>query len=550
VRVLLFSLLSVGISLAVAQTTDLPLGHEAYQIFDRWESTERIHRFSTFKPFGRDYIRQYDKELVSDKVQLFNWDMIALDTKEHLDDSNAFVQKPLWKFYSRKGDFFSVMNHHFDLHVNPVWQLNVGGNTGFNQPLFTNSRGVELRGQIDKKVSFYSFFTENQIEYPLYIKNVADSAGLIPFEGFWKEYNETTTDFFRAMGHVNFNFTRQVNFQFGYGRHFIGNGQRSLLLSDFGNSYPYARLTTQVWNVKFVNLYAQLIADVFTFPQGTLGASRYPKKFMTAHYLDWAVTPNLNIGFFESIILGRPDSLGGSQWKLEYLNPIIFYRAVEQQDGSADNIILGSDLRWTPIPRLTLYGQFVLDEMIVSELLSGDQWWGNKYGIQAGFKVYDLMLKNSSIQVEYNRVRPYTYAHENLFTSYTHYLQPLAHPLGANFSELLASFQFQPVERIKITLTALTSNYGLTRDSLSVGRNINQSYNNRRSEYGNAQNQGVLVDLFLVDLYTSYRLRPNLFVDTRLIFRQENPEDGINVNEDLVFQAGFRWNIQPINYWF
>ena len=36
-----------------------------------------------------------------------------------------------------------------------------------------------------------------------------------------------------------------------------------------------------------------------------------------------------------------------------------------------------------PAPR-HLYGQFLLDELIVSELLGGTEWWGNKYGLLGG----------------------------------------------------------------------------------------------------------------------------------------------------------------------
>ena len=52
--------------------------------------------------------------------------------------------------------------------------------------------------------------------------------------------------------------------------------------------------------------------------------------------------------------------------------------------------------------------------------------------------MYDVLkLENLTIQSEFNLVRPYTYAHHNPVQNYAHYNQPLAHPLGANFSEKL-----------------------------------------------------------------------------------------------------------------
>ena len=61
-----------------------------------------------------------------------------------------------------------------------------------------------------------------------------------------------------------------------------------------------------------------------------------------------------------------------------------------------------------------------------------------KTGFQLGYKAFDFFyIPRLTMQMEYNFVRPYTYAHHNPQQNYGHYNQPLAHPLGANFSELL-----------------------------------------------------------------------------------------------------------------
>ena len=64
------------------------------------------------------------------------------------------------------------------------------------------------------------------------------------------------------------------------------------------------------------------------------------KKYAAMHHLDVNVTKWLNIGLFEGVIFGRKD-----HFEFGYLNPIIFYRSIEQQNGSYDNSVAGIDFK-------------------------------------------------------------------------------------------------------------------------------------------------------------------------------------------------------------
>ena len=61
-----------------------------------------------------------------------------------------------------------------------------------------------------------------------------------------------------ANGHVSYQTSKHFNFQFGHGKHFIGDGYRSMLLSDNSFNYPYLKITTDVWKVSYVNLYSSI----------------------------------------------------------------------------------------------------------------------------------------------------------------------------------------------------------------------------------------------------------------------------------------------------
>ena len=95
--------------------------------------------------------------------------------------------------------------------------------------------------------------------------------------------------------------------------------------------------------------------------------------------------------------------------------------------------------------RFQLYGQLLLDEFFLKEVRAGNGWWANKFGVQMGGKYIDVFsVKNLDLQGEMNLVRPFTYSHSDSVSNYTHYNQPLAHPLGANFMEAIGSYRYQP----------------------------------------------------------------------------------------------------------
>ena len=159
-----------------------------------------------------------------------------------------------------------------------------------------------------------------------------------------------------ANAYVGARISPHVNLELGHGRNFIGNGIRSLFLSDFSNDYFYLKLNARVWKFQYQSIFAELIRPV--------QASRdilLPKKYFAAHYFNFHVTDNFDIGLFETVVFAREN-----QFELQYLNPVILYRTVEGAIGSPDNVLIGLDIKWNLWKKYSLYSQFVLDEFKVS----------------------------------------------------------------------------------------------------------------------------------------------------------------------------------------
>ncbi len=542
-----FGVISLLISSALTgQSIDFTLGHPAYQVVEMEEIRSVSGFNSTVKPFSRGSV--YD--LLGNPSSQY----LSKELRTYTYDTTRSKRSVFGKLYNYPADFYYYKDKNLELHVNPVLQLSYSRTNDALGSAYVNSRGIEIRGTIDDKIGIYTMLTENQARYPVYVNNIRDSTLVVPYEGFWKQFNETGVDFFRAQGYVDFGLSKSISAQLGFGKHFVGNGVRSLILSDYSNNYPYLRINTETKVFDYTNVFAELIPGVVGGTFGLSGAGGFGKKYMAFHHLNIKIKPNLHIGLFESVMYG--DSTGGL--KIEYLNPVIFYRAVEQQNGSEDNAILGMDFKWNIKNRVSLYGQLVIDEMIVSEVFAGNGWWGNKQGFQLGAKYVDPFgVEDLIVQAEVNRVRPYMYAHEDGFTSYSHYNLALAHPLGANFTEYIVRVNYRLNDQWSFEGMLMRASYGNDIGDVNFGRDILKDYLDRRPdgnggslEFGNSHLQGNKTDLTMLFLRTNYMPRHNVFVDLDVTLRKESDSMGLIDTSNSILGLSLRWNMPSRRYLF
>lgn len=552
-RVVFLFILLLTVSYLGAQTTYIPLNSRAYLSLDRCDLKSENGVFTASKPVSRRYFAAQAKVENWNHLTADDWEKQYL-TNDLIDylDTVPVGKKPLFKhFFQYNDDLIYVNQSDFVLHVNPVVVLEYGKDlkSDVDEVLFENYRGVEISGMLDKKIAFYTLLTENQARYASYVQRVTDTTLAVPYEGFWKQYGDTGVDFLRAQTYIDINATKHLTAQLGYGKNFIGDGRRSLILSDFGNNYPYIKLTTRIWKIEYSNIFAQLVANTNGGSYGLNGYGSFPKKQFANHHLSVKFNKHFTFGLFESVLYGdSTDAVSVGMY-----NPLIFYKAMEQQDGSAGNTILGLDFKTNWWDCVSIYGQLVIDELVVSEVFGGNGWWGNKQGFQLGAKYFDAFgIKTLNAQLELNRVRPYLYAHESNFTSYSHYNMPLAHPLGANFREIIASLNYRPLPKLYLQADLLVAKYGNDIGDYSYGRDILESYipENRppNHDYGNDMFQGVRTDLFMFQGKASYMLMQNMTIDADLILRKEQ-SDLVDRNAQ-VFNLGFRWNFPSRSYLF
>jgi hypothetical protein len=525
-----------------SQTTYLPQGARENVLLERMEIkavTDSVLNFSKNRPFSRAQfipaLQRVAAGMQLSKVDAYNLALAQASNIEYATNRDSIVSKRrfLKTFYKTPANFYEVNVKDFQLVINPVFQYMVGKEQNSSDHLFLNSRGITLRGSIADKISFVSYITDNQERDPLYVRQWVSERQAVPGQGYFKDFKVTGYDYIDARGYINFKAAKYIDVTFGYDRNFIGNGYRSLYLSDFSTNVLFLKLNTRIWKFNYQNLFMELVSAYQRGADQLLG-----KKYAAMHHLDVNVTKWLNIGLFEGIVFGQRN-----RFEFGYLNPVIFYRSAEQQNGSPDNAVLGVDAKANLVKHVQLYGQLILDEFKLNELKK--KWWGNKFGFQLGAKYIDAFgIANLDLQGEWNRVRPFTYSHDDSVANYTNYNQPLAHPLGANFNELIGIVRYQPIPRLMVQAKAIYYKQGKDVGAVSYGSNIllpnGPPY--RTFDYGYEVGSGALNKVGYASLLLSYEVKPNLYVEANGIYRSQAAPSTTNQNTTII-SAGIRWNM-------
>lgn len=403
------------------------------------------------------------------------------------------------------------------LFLSPIADAQFASGTG-RSSLFEYAGGLNLTGCFGKKWSVSVTGLAGNMQFINYLDSTVKHSGVIP--GFGYAYKNGNAYSFQSLsGYISYSPDKIFNFQIGKGKQFWGDGYRSLFISDCSNNYPFAKLTANIWKIKYVSMFAWQ-QDV-TNPSGLVADAK--NKFGTFHMLSWNISKRVNLNFFETIVWQGSDTGKVRGFDVNYLNPVIFYRPVEYSLGSSDNALVGGGFKIKLFNKQQLYLQVILDEFLLKEVLARSGWWANKQGMQIGYKLLDLLgVKNLYLQAEFNCVRPYTYSHGSAQQNYGHFNQPLAHPIGANFIEAIGIMNYR-YKKWSFEGKIIMAEYGLDSSKANFGKNIFLSYRNHVKDYGNTITQGLKTQLYFGQFTASCLIKQdyNLRIEAGFMIRTE-----------------------------
>jgi len=345
---------------------------------------------------------------------------------------------------------------------------------------------------------------------------ITDTLFTLPIDGILLKLSDNKAFYGNIVGDFSYQPSDFITFQIGNNKVFLGDGYRSLILSDFSNPYPYFKTTVKIWKIQYLWMISHQQGYDNRF---STYWSDFKAKNIFTHYLSFNFFRWFNFSMFETVVTSPIDSIGGHRGlDFNYLNPVIFYRPVEMSIGSPDNVLVGFTGHLKFFKSTMLYGQVFIDEFILSHIKSSDEYWDEKYGIQAGYKCYNTFnVKNLYTQLEFNATRPYTYSHSNPINAYTNANLPLAHPLGANFIEAVGIVSYQYKDYFA-ELKLSYAKYG-DNDTINYGHNPILSYNSRISDNNILWLQGVKTSLATAQFSFGFR-KKRVLLEFDLIYRR------------------------------
>jgi len=496
-----------------AQQSLIPLNFETQINYEKNLLREEQLTFTAIRPLLKSNIQVYFN--VDSIHYLYGRDQKIIAKLKH----------PKWWQKIRTEDLIRIKESDFILRVNPLINFS-SGKTEYNSTesdLSFNTRGVSISGDLGTKFSFGSGVYERQASFPRYYTDFIKERRVVPGQGRARVFQETGFDYSQAFGYLSFTPTKVFNFQIGHGKHFIGEGYRSLILSDNSYNMPYVKFTTTWKWIRYTNLLMAYqnskIAD------GTSEISN--RRYGSVTSIDFLVANFMEIGLTESIVWQKK-KLDAYLPEFNYYNPFILYRTFQYGMNAKNNILLGLNTKIKISKSILTYAQFVFDD-------------SKKNAYQVGVKWYDMFRLPFFMQLEYNMVQPYTYSHWDK-QSYTHYNQELAHPLGANFSEFIGRWKYSwkdvilsyQVNYAQVGQDSNKVNFGsdiLTINDECVGHNLYQ---------------GVKTNIVNQSFTLAYLINPSVNLQAYFRYRIRRTENEFGISLESFYLFGLKTNIQNL----
>ena len=489
----------------MAQAQYQPYSYQFYQKFneDLYSTQTRIH--TALKPFiiDGDLKRKYDS--------LMN---LGVDTTQH----HSWAHRKLFNEH-----LIQVKGADYNFYADYLPDLVIGKDLSDKRTTWINTRGYQLSGTIGNNFYFYSSGYENQAVFPEYLTTYINQVGIVPGRAYDRSFGKTTKDWSDISAIVSYTPVKYLNITLGHDKTFIGDGYRSVLMSDYASTYPFLKLTANLGNVRYMAMWSYMTDPATPSSNYNNG---YNRKWGVFHYLDWNISKRLSVGFFDAVIWADRDSATNVHRGFDpaYANPIIFLRPVEASNGSPDNALIGFTGKYKITDGITAYGQFTLDEFRAQDFFSGKGSAKNKYAWQLGVKGANLLnVKSLNYLVEYNGALPYTYSETLAIKNYSEEAEPLAHPFGANFKEVVGILNYS-YKRFDFSGEVDYGHYGLDINGLNYGKDIFKVYVDPARLYGNYIGQGLTTNMTYVEGKVAYLLNPkyNLRVELGGVYRKES----------------------------
>lgn len=504
-----------------------PFQHHQYRPYDRYVHATEQNFHTAIQPYSLRDLKP----------------IVSLDTLYTLPLKHSVLD------YTWNGRFITHTSEDFNFTIQPA------GNFEFAQELrdtntsWINSRGFIIHADITEKVHIYTSFYEIQSHFFDHRRDriAENKRRVFPGQGLSKGFGDKGgRDYAFAEASVLFEPTQFLDISFGHGKHVIGDGYRSVLLSDNSPNYPFLKTAFYFGRFKYVSILAQHSywqSDRYQFkPLG--------KTWNASHYLSWNATPWFSAGLFHATLWGNVDEDSkrrGFIW--QYAQPFDVLRSPEYQTEDSHYALTGLNLKFTPWRNHIFYTQFAYEDAYRSSLFSGSDAWDNRYAFQLGYKSFNIAgISHLDVQTELNYARPFMYAHNSESQQYGHAQQPLAHPRGANFYESVSFLRYN-YNRWFFEGKVQCLVFGRDTAGTNYGNDIFKSPNTRSSDSGHALAlSGEHNTVWYKDVTVSYLINPHNAMNISFGISHRT-QSSVSLNENrIMYFIAFRTSLYNAYY--
>lgn len=359
--------------------------------------------------------------------------IIRDSSKQYYDFSEILFKKHL----------VEVKGEHYALSISPIVDFSLGKDLSANasKQLFRNTRGFYIEGDLLKNFSFSTALFENQARFSTYESAYYAALGemyptggnqfvtenaVIPGAARTKPFKTDGFDYAYAVGNIVYKPHQKIVLSAGNTAQFIGDGYRSLLLSDNSIPAPFVKASIRLSKKWQFNYLRMRLMNLIRKPLGSSAETYYNPKAFSVNYITFQPDAKWAISFFEGLVWTKGDSLTTKAVHPLFYNPVPLLASALLNEQTVASTF-GLNVSYLLGAKSRLYSQFALGDFNVKKL-----------AFQLGFRGYNYFgLKNMLIQAEYNIVSDKMYTAANSRINYSNGNLPLAAVKGNGFQEII-----------------------------------------------------------------------------------------------------------------
>ncbi|HEY9123079.1 MAG TPA: hypothetical protein VIO15_01985 [Bacteroidales bacterium] len=473
-------------------------------------------------PLNNDYWLSYENGAVSNNQTSYTFIRpFVFDTcKKDIDEKvlfSGYDAKPHKRYAGKKLFDESIVKYDtvgVKIYADPLFDFALSREINTNENYTTNTRGVRVWGNVNSSLFFEANVYESQATFLPYLYERFKATNAVSGQGRARKY-DTGFDYGLASGRIAWFVSKKLLFSIGTDKMFVGNGYRSLLLTDNAFNYPYALYTLSVGKFKYTQSLLVLMGD--SIPKTSFGV--WERKLSSMHILSFLASQDIHLSVFEYNIYHYPNKRSNIDFAWEAVNPVMFVNTASQNEKSSS--LLTFDMKVNIFNTLTCYGQLAASNIKDNGFKAANTGW------QGGVKYYNAFtLRNLVLQYEHNKAGNKLGLNEDTLLNYTHHMQSLAHAWGNNFSEniIIAAYRHK---RIFVNALYNWGSYG------------NKNYGEKEIKV--LPGQSAYNDLKYFTLSLSYVLNP--YTNRRLELGIMKREASYQNRSNLFFYFTFKTNL-------